>query len=149
MGGGTSVLLTGGEDSTAGIVAALKSLADATLEVPVTVRIGSPFKDVERSVLVADLGKELGVVAQFQSVHGMNLSSHQSEVAADFALAGILVRVRMQRSWLERMLEKGALGVPGYFDSSKGGELRVPCRSWQLRAGPNTCQRAATPSGTP
>jgi hypothetical protein len=31
----------------------------------------------------------------------------------------------MQREWLLPMLEKGALGVPGSFDSKKGGEGKL------------------------
>ena len=123
--GGVSVLLTGGKHSTAGISAALESLAAFSLVVPVVVRLGAPFKEVRRNVLFADLRGRLGGVASWASTHGMNLPSHKDEVAADFALAGILACTRMQREWLLPMLETGALGVPGSFDSIKGGKAKL------------------------
>ena len=51
--------------------------------------------------------------------------SHKDEVEADFALAGVLACTRMRREWLLPMLETGALGVPGSFDSKKGGEGKL------------------------
>ena len=111
----------------AGISAAIKSLAAFSLVVPVVVvpvvvRLGAPFKDVQRDILFANLRGQLGGVASWASTHGMNLPSNKDEVAADFALAGILACTRMRREWLLPMLETGALGVPGSFDSKKGGE---------------------------
>ena len=121
VGGGSSVVLTGGVDCTAGIVAAIKSLAVFTLVVPVDIRLGEHFESVSRDLLFAVLSNGRGSIVQWQSVHGMNLPSHKHEVAADYALAGILARVRMQRAWLERMLKQNALGIAGHFDSEKGG----------------------------
>ena len=120
--GGVRVLLTGGEHSTAGVGAALDSLAAFSLVVPIVVNLGAPFKEVRRNVLIADLRGRLGGVASWASTHGMNLPSHKDEAAADFALAGVLACTRMRREWLLPMLETGALGVPGSFDSKKGGE---------------------------
>ena len=120
--GGVRVLLTGGEHSTAGVGATLESLAAFSLVVPIVVNLGAPFKEVRRNVLFADLRGRLGGVASWASTHGMNLPSHKAEVAADFALAGVLACTRMRRQWLLPMLEKGALGVPGSFDSSTGGK---------------------------
>lgn len=56
----------------------------------------------------------------------MNLPSHEHKVVTDFALAGILARTR---EWLLPMLEKGALGVPGSFDSKKDGAASSPLKT--------------------